>query len=342
MHSLLPLTVSLLANASTDVGAVRSTDDSGAVYAPLPEQPHAAVWGERIRVVCHMVLAITPEGTVQRSVASGCEGDFRRRAVETTRTWTFEPVLDSNGQPRSTRYAFDLTYRRLDRPVRDAAEQGPVAMALPALPSVLEWALDLELSCRTIVHVAASGEVDEVEVEGCGALLVSQIQSAMLSWRFDPITGDDGQPVASLYPVTVTFRSANLTDEALTVDVPGLLTIPLRPGPTADLPPAPAGVVHRDEPLPVDKRLSGSIPSIDKSLRAAIKQLGLGYARFHTIALLTVNKKGKVTDFVYLDGPPELEQLTRALCQQTRFDRGGLTVSESVRFVYELPIRVEL
>ena len=276
---------------------------------------------------------------IERAIASGCDAAFKKRAIDTTKTWTFEPLLGVYQEPVRTTYAFDVTYRRADRPVRDAETDGPIDPQLPTPPRLLKWASKVEFSCATVVRVDAEGAVEDVDVDGCTTELNQSITTAARQWRFPLQHNDAGEPIATLYPVTVTFRSTDLTEQALAVDIPGLMTIPLANAWQGELPDAPTGVEHLDEPLPRDKAPQPRLPSEPDGLLDWIRETGLESAAFQHYLLVTVNKRGKVSDVDYLDGPPELEAYASHVVREMRFDRTEIAHSGDVRFVLPLPIQ---
>ena len=316
-----------------EAAAVRTVESAKATHAPMPPMPAAEHWRDQTRVICHMNLDIRPDGTVQRAIAAGCPGTFRDQAVQTARTWTFEPVTDALKIPIRSTYAFDLTFRRSDRPVRTRPGQQPIDPILPEAPSLLRWALGVELSCASVLKVDEDGAVEDIDTDACPPMIDTSIRTAALQWRFPTLEDADGMATASLYPVTVTFRSTDLVEDALSVDIPGLMSIPLAKAWTDPLPPPPPGVEHLDDPLPESSfgttRSTGPSPDFWHEL----EQLGLQKVRMSVTLLVTVNKRGRVTDTEYLEGPDELRSLSTQMVRARRFDRSSLTSTAPVRFV---------
>lgn len=324
---------------SDSAPVARTVATANTIHAPMPPLPPVEQWQGQTRVVCHMNLDIRQDGTVQRAIASGCATAFKKQAIETTKTWTFEPLLGVLQEPVRTTYAFDVTYRRADRPVRAVETEGPIEPQLPTPPRLLQWALKVEFSCPTVVRVDAEGKVEDVAVNGCTTELSRSIATAARQWRFPLQHNDAGEPIATLYPVTVTFRSTDLTEQALAVDIPGLMTIPLANAWQGELPDAPTGVVHLDEPLPRDPAWQPRLKSEPEGLFDWIQETGLESVVFQHYLLVTVNKRGRVADVAYLDGPPELEAYVSHMVRAMRFDRTEIDHSDDVRFVLPVPVR---
>ncbi|HCH64482.1 MAG TPA: hypothetical protein DFR83_16875 [Deltaproteobacteria bacterium] len=317
----------------------RTVATANPIHDPMPPLPDAEHWNDKSRVVCHMNLSIHPDGTIQRALASGCTDIFRDRATDTVKTWTFAPILDEYQQAVRSTYAFDLTYRRADRPVRSTASEGPSHPQLPEPPRLLRWAMNLEISCSAVLRINAEGTVEEVDVEGCTEEVIRSIQAAAHQWEFEPTQDDAGVSIPTLYPVTVTFRSTDLIQESLSVNIPGLMSIPLAAAYKGDIPPPPPGVMQLDEPLPKKSTSSQRIKAAPDSIFHWIAEMGEESAQFQHYLLVTVNKRGRVTEVDYLDGPPELQAYATLLVRAIAFDRSGIEHSDPVRFVMPFPIR---
>ena len=319
---------------------VRTVATAGAIHAPLPARPAAEHWGNRTKVLCHMNLDIRPDGTVQRAIASGCGGVFRAQAVTTVRTWTFEPILGELDVPRRSIYTFDLTFRRADRPVRTTEAQGPIDPKLPVPPSVLQWLLGVERSCQTVLQVTEVGTVEGIDIDACPVPVSKSIRATAAGWKFPILKDADGAPIHSLYPVTVTFRSGDLTKEHLTVDIPGLISMPHDESWTGDLPPPPPSVVQVEEvPASRRRRASSSGPTFSTAITQQINDLGLPSGRFQTTTLVTVHARGRVTDTVDLSAPPDLERFVTQSHSQQVFDRNADSIDGPARFVMSTVIR---
>ena len=128
-------------------------------------------------------------------------------------------------------------------------------------------------------------------------------------------------------------------EQALAVDIPGLMTIPLANAWQGELPNAPTGVTHLDEPLPRGQAWRPRLLSAPDGLFDWIRETGLEAAAFQHYLLVTVNKRGRVADVVYLDGPPELEAYVSHMVRGMHFDRTEVDHRGDVRFVLPLPIR---
>lgn len=331
-------------SAKVDHGRVeRPAHEAGVLYAPLPERPEDAAFGDEILVRCQVHFFIDAKGGVERATTTGrrCVGPFKERSKQAAMNWRFSMVTDAHGAAVASAHTTEFTFRRLDRPVRPFEGAGVLQSRKPELPGLARWMSGLEVACTAIFHIDAQGSVEQTEVEGCAPVFADAVRAVAGDWRFSPWTDDSGVAVASLYPLTVTFRTPDPDSDKLAVDIPGLLSISIAPRALPPLPPPPPGVVHTDDPLAMKISSLANTDFPDGVMRG-LKAYGVDQPRFRMVLLLTVDHRGKVQELTVLDGPPQLADYLRELYRPVRFEVDGLDRGDRLRFIFEQPLRVDL
>lgn len=321
----------------------RSASDVGVEHAPVPKQLDDALFGDASIVRCQVRFTIDPAGSVERVDISGdaCGADFESRAKEAAMLWRFKELTDSDG-PAPSVYSTEFTFRRGAFPVRPFEASGVLETPTPKLPELARWAVGLEVDCSAFLHVDVDGRVVDTELVSCPSAFASELREVSADWRFSPWLDADGQPTASVYPLTFTFRTPDYSASRLTVEIPGLLTVSIDPRPTPPIPPLPEHTSHTEERVQV--RIQGypsghPKSSIPAAMWKQVRALGTD-GRFEMMVLVIVDHRGRPKEVEVLDGHVQLHAYIAGFVMNTRFEVDGLERGEQLRFLHVVPLRL--
>lgn len=319
----------------------RSALEPGVMHAQAPEQPRDELFGAESIVSCQLRFHIDPAGAVEWVEVSGeaCGADFEGRSKQAALSWRFSVLAGSEG-PAPSVYSTELVFRRGDVPVRPFEAAGLLEAATPALPELARSAVGLEVGCSAMLHIDAKGTVTDTELVACPSAFAAELRAVSDDWRFSPWLDEDGQPTASVYPLTFTFRTPDYADDRLTVEIPGVLEVSIDPRVSPPLPPPPEHTTHTEEQVPV--RSQGHPRSeIPDSMWAKVGALGTD-GRFEMVALVTVNHRGRPKAVELIQGPEQLHDYVADIVMTTRFEVDGLERGERLRFLHVVKLRLKL